>query len=133
MLLSRYRRFPHKLPVTWARPALGFLPASPPAFVLHASLPHSYFNSFPSSEVGKANLKISGLRLSIPLSATQNLAYFPCLVAGDVSTFLFFSGGGVSEKNCSPPHPQDAVFLAALWAVFALPSSPLFQERFDAI
>jgi len=127
MLLSCYIRFPYKQPVTRARLAFRLLPASPPAFILHASLLHSCCNSISISEVGGSNLKISGLRLSVPFSATQNLAYLPCRIAGDSSTFLFFSGGGVSEKN-APRLTPNRLFSSRLYGQFC-PHFPVLSSR----
>jgi len=72
-------------------------------------------------------LKISGLRLSVPFSATQNLAYLPCRIARDGSTFLFFSGGGVSEKN-APRHTPKTLFSSRLYGQFC-PYFPLLFSR----
>jgi len=133
MLLVRYKRSSYNHIVAPAPLAQGLRAAFPAALVLRSSLLASYRVSSLLSEVTGTDLKKSGLLCSIVYSATKNLAYLPCRLARDGSIFLFFSGGGVSGKICSLKHPQNAVFLAALGAVFAPLSSPLFQERFDAI
>ena len=67
-------------------------------FPLHSSLPPSGFISSHFSEPWGADLKKSGLLCFGRSSARKNLAYLPCRLARDGSTFHIISGGGKSKK-----------------------------------
>jgi len=51
-------------------------------------------------------LKQSGLRRSVPYSATQNLAYLPCRIESHVSIFRFLVGEIVSKKTSARETPR---------------------------
>jgi hypothetical protein len=72
------------------------------SFLLHTSLPASSRNVFRLSQPWGAGLQKSGLRCSGPYSATKNLAYLPCRLGTDGSTFHFNSGGGGLKKASGP-------------------------------
>jgi hypothetical protein len=93
--------------------------------VLHTSLPLSDRNSSLLSEAGGTDLKQSGLPCSVPSSATKNLAYLPCRLERDGSTFPFFSGGGVSKKalrTATPPDLFSSQLDSQVWPVLFLRS-----------
>src|SRR5208337_1872568 len=127
MLLFRYKRFLYNHPVPPARLDFDLWPASPAAFVLHASLLPSDCVPYPLSEPGGADLKQSGLLRSVPFSATQNLAYLPCRRGSYGSTFPFFSGGGVSKKTAAR-NPSKILLCSQLyWQV--CPHFPVLFSR----
>jgi|GEM_PF-697613 len=86
--------------------AFDLQPDSCAAFLRSTSLVPSEFLSFLLSEGWSGDLKQSGLRRSVPYSATQNLAYLPCRIESHVSIFRFFVGEIVSKKNFARETPK---------------------------
>ena len=76
------------------------------SFLLHTSLPASHRLFFRLSKLWRAGLT-TGLRRLGPFSATKILAYLPCRLGTDGSTFHFNSGGGALKKASGPrPFPK---------------------------
>jgi hypothetical protein len=109
--------------------AFDFQPASCAAFLRTTSLVHLESLSSLLSEGRSADLKQSGLRRSVPYSATQNLAYLPCRMESYVSTFRFFVGGVVSKKNLRPREPHDSLLLTKLLPSLRPHARPVIKER----
>ena len=133
MLLIRNRDLTPAHPGRAAPLAFDLQPASCAAFLRPTSLVHSDCVSSLLSEGWSADLKQSGLRRSVPYSATQNLAYLPCRMESYVSIFRFFVGGIVSKKNLRPRDPQDSLLLTKLSASLRPHPRPLIKEHFYAV
>jgi len=84
------------------------------SFLLLTSLPASSRNVFRLSQPWGAGLQKSGLRCLGPFSATKNLAYLPCRLGIDGSTFHFNSGGGGLKKASGPRQPPKTLRPALL-------------------
>ena len=90
-------------------------------FPLHSSLLPSGFISSHFSEPWSVELKKSGLLCFGRSSARKNLAYLPCRLARDGSTFHIISGGGKLKKALRlrkppgrfVPHPFISIFTAS--------------------
>ena len=74
-------------------------------------------------------MKQSGLRRSVPYSATQNLAYLPCRIQSYVNTFRFFVGGIVSKKT-PPARPPRLSSPHEIIGKFAATSQTSYQGAF---
>jgi len=95
------------------------------SFPLHTSLPASNCIASHLSKPWGAGLKKTGLRCLGPFSATKNLAYLPCRLGTDGSTFHFNSGGG-GLKKASGPRPSPWRFvLHCLISSFAVSFHPV--------
>jgi hypothetical protein len=77
-------------------------------------------------------MKQSGLRRSVPYSATKNLAYLPCRIESYVTIFRYFVGGIVSKKNPAPETPRLSS-PQRIAASLRPPASPLIKEHSHAV
>ena len=117
MLLIRNRSLTPAHPWREAPLAFDLKPASCAAFLRPTSLVRSDCVSSLLSEGWSADLKQSGLRRSVPYSATQNLAYLPCRIESYVSIFRFFMGGIVSKKTSARETPKILFSSRNYWQV----------------
>ena len=130
MLLIRYRDLTYAHPSLLARLAFGFAPACRTAFLRPTSLVPSDRASSLFSEVGRADFKQSGLRRSVPCSATQNLAYLPCRSGSYGSIFRFFVRGDVSKKALPPARPPKLRFPHGMVGKFVATSRTSYRGAF---
>ena len=129
MLLIRNRNLTPAHPGRAAPLAFALDPASCAAFLRPTSLVPSDCVSSLLSESWSADLKQSGLRRSVPYSATQNLAYLPCRIQSYVNTFRFFVGGIVSKKT-PPARPPRLSSPHEIIGKFAATSQTSYQGAF---
>jgi len=133
MLIIRNKDLTAAPPWRAAPLAFALRPASCAAFLRPTSLVHSDCVSSLLSEGWSADVKQSGLRRSVPYSATQNLAYLPCRIENYVSIFRFLMGGIVSKKSPPLADPQDSLLLTRLSASLRPRPRPLIKEHFYAV